>query len=117
MMAPAAVGRRRDIVLARLPFFRREQTQAQRMHAAGQFIFQQGMNGALAINQLLTVKGAADHHHAKMGFGIGRHMVHVAFVLYLQPCGSQCLKFLFDLLLNAHVHALELCHSSMPCGA
>ena len=85
----AAVARGRFHTLAALsrPFGCCQRFHGERVHWARQFIGKKGVHVLVALNPAQVVKDRRYHDHFEMRFGAGWHVVHVAFVNYIEVFG------------------------------
>jgi hypothetical protein len=61
------------------------------------FLLQGLVYHAMALDQHQIIKGFADNSDFEMGFGAGRHIVHVTFIFDLQEVGIKLAgELLFD---------------------
>ena len=74
-----------------------------RMYAVGQFVGQQLVYHAVTGQQAFALKCTADGDDLEVGFGSFGHIMHMAFVEYIEMQRRQAVhQFLFDSRLSGH---------------
>ena len=97
LAAAVACGRFHASAAFRRPFGCGQRFHGERVHWAREFICKKGVHMLVALNPAQVVKDGRHYDHFEMRFGAGWHVVHVAFVNYIEVFGRQgCTNFAFD---------------------
>lgn len=81
--------------------------QRKRMNTTGQFLCQETINSAMALDRVFTGKRSGRSHNLEMCFRTGSDIVIMALINHLQVGRRQSLgKFGFYLCLNLHSYTV-----------